>query len=147
MPPLLLICYTALACSVVRDDAKHMVRDDAKDMVRDDAKAMVRDDAKDMVRDDAKDMVRDDAKDMLRDWNDEVYQELTRAIEKELKLNMENPKVVQMPEKGTFKFLTFKKQINMTCLPFKTEIISYLNVSYSERYLETNSRDVKTSQQ
>ena len=113
MPPLLIICFTALACSLVRYDAK------------------------DMVRDDAKDMLRYDAKDMDRDWN-EVYQELTRAIEKELKLNMENTKAVQMPEKGTFKFLTFKKQINTTCLPFKTEIISYLNVSYSERYLETN---------
>ena len=72
MPPLLIICFTALACSLVRDDDK--------------------------------DMVRDDTKDIVMAWNEEVYQELTRAIEKELKLNMENTKAVQMPEKGTFKF-------------------------------------------
>ena len=35
----------------------------------------------------------------------------------------------------------------MTCLHFKPKIISYVNVSYSERYLEMNPWDVATSQQ
>ena len=70
MPPLLLICITAMVCSPVRENAK----------------------------------------DMVRDWNDDVYKELTKAIVKELKLgNMETPKIVQRPEKGTFKFLNFSK--------------------------------------
>jgi hypothetical protein len=63
MAPFLIICFTAMACSLVRDDAN----------------------------------------DMLRDWNDEVYQELARAIEKELK----HTKVVKMHEKGQFRCLIF----------------------------------------
>ena len=78
MPPLLLICITAMACSLVKDDARDM------------------------------------------DWNDEVYQELTRAIEKELKLNTENPKVVKMPEKGTFKCLILFKASNLFFFRNKT---------------------------
>jgi hypothetical protein len=69
MPPFLIICFTALAYSLFRNNTK----------------------------------------DMARDWNDEVYQELARAIEKELKLNMENPKSFKMPEKGTFQCLNYFK--------------------------------------
>ena len=102
MPPLLIICFTAMACSLVRDDDK--------------------------------DMVRDDTKDMVMAWNDEVYQELTRAIKKELKLIMENTEIDQMPEKGTFNWLIFKaiiycfKDKKFAYLLFQNEIISYFKL-------------------